>query len=103
MHRVEDAVLCQRGLDEIRPLLDDLARYCGEHFAVEEKVLRRYGYADACARSAMGARLVEQIPDVQARLGTGRNETSDLLNLLHSLEEQAGYRDGGSPWSHQVP
>ncbi len=103
MDRVEDAVLCRCGVEIIGPLLEDLARYCGEHFATEERVLRRYGYADAGERSALGTRLVEQIPAVQASLGDGGNEPSDLLNLLHSLEEQAGYRDGGSPWSHQVP
>jgi hemerythrin len=91
MDRVHDAVLDRRGADVIAPLLDDLARFCAEHFATEERVLRRYGYRHVDARSATHARLLKRIPDLQKRIRSGERKSAGIMNLLHSLSEQAGY------------
>jgi hemerythrin len=93
MDRTCDAVLNRRGADVIASLLDDLSRFSAEHFATEARVLRRYGYAHAAARLAMHARLLEKIPDLQDRIRAGEAETAGIMNLLHSLWEQAGYQE----------
>jgi hemerythrin-like metal-binding protein len=93
MDRVSDAVLKRRGADVMAPLLDDLARLSAEHFATEERVLRRYGYTDLEARSAMHARLLKRIPDLQKRIRSGQRKSAGIANLLQSLSEQAGYKD----------
>lgn len=92
MDRVRDAVRDHQSADIIAPLLASLARFCAEHFAVEERVLRRYGYTQVDARLAMHARLLERIPDLQDRIRSGGEETAGILNLLHSLWEHAGYQ-----------
>jgi hemerythrin len=86
MDRVQDAILEQRGADQIAPLLDDLGRLCAEHFATEERVLRRYGYKHVSARSAMHARLLKKI-------GNAPKKGAGIARLLHRISEQAGYQE----------
>jgi len=91
MNRVEDAVLGHRNPEEIGPLLDDLARFCSEHFATEERVLRRYGYANTRIRLARRMRLLARIPAVQQQLRPDQERDIAVHRLLHSLKRQAGY------------
>jgi len=93
MDRVRDAILGNREADVIASLLDDLARFSAEHFATEERVLRRYGYRHVNGRLAKHARLLMKIPDLQNRIRSGQRKKAGVTSLLHSLSRQAGYRD----------
>jgi hemerythrin-like metal-binding protein len=96
MDRVQNAILDHCGADVVAPLLDDLARLCAEHFATEERVLRRYGYQHVDARSAMHARLLKRIPDLQRRIRSGSGKGPGITRFLHSLSQQAGYRESSA-------
>ena len=92
MERLHDAVANRRGPDVIGPLLDDVARLSAEHFATEERVLRRYGYRQAGKRSAQHARLLRKVPNLQQDLLEGKRKGPGVTRFLYSLSQQAGYR-----------
>ena len=93
MDRVHAAIADRRGPDVIAALLDDLARLSAEHFATEERVLRRYGYTHLDARSARHTRLLDQAAALQQRLRSGERKGPHVSRFLHSLSRQAGYQD----------
>jgi hemerythrin len=97
MERVYEAVLDRRSPDVIALLLNSLVRLCAEHFATEERVLRRYGYSHADARAAMHTLLLERIPDLQTCVPAGGNGMAPVVEFLHSLCEEAGYGSGAYP------
>jgi len=90
LSRVQEAARNGASPDILAPMLNDLIRLSAEHFATEERVLRRYGYKHARARAARHARLLRRTPDLRARLSRGEQTPSDLLDFLRSLFEQIG-------------
>jgi len=97
LERVHIAVRDRRGPEVITPLLNAAVSLCAEHFATEERVLRRYGFSHVHARAAMHALLLERTPGVRARLLAGEQDMTAVVDFLHSLLEEAGYGSAAHP------
>jgi len=86
MTGLHNAVLEGRGPDVIVPLVNLLARFCAEHFANEEGVMRDCGYSGAEAHAAAHERLLRTIMELQSRSAEDSLPTIvDTMDLLGAL------------------
>jgi len=98
LNRLHGAMLHHRASSESRLILDELVDYTRIHFAVEESLMRLFGYPDYEKHKASHDRLVEEVMRLRARLlDEGHPITFELLHFLkkwltmHILEEDKIY------------
>jgi len=88
------AVLEHRSSDVIRPLIDLVVRFCAEHFAHEEGLMRECEYAHIESHSSAHHFLMEQILDLRKRcLRHELPSPVDVMRLLRGLSEHCDIWD----------
>jgi len=86
MNGLHNAVLEGKGPQVIVPLVNLLARFCAEHFANEEGVMRDLGYEGVEAHAAAHERILRGIIELQSRsAGDTLPTIVDTMDLLGSL------------------
>jgi len=88
------AVLEKRSSDVIEPLIDLVVRFCTEHFAHEEGLMRECEYAHVEAHASAHGFLMEQILDLKQRCSSGQIPSPvDVMRILRGLSEHTDIWD----------
>jgi len=82
LNRVGDAVKTGQEVERIMALLDELIVLTRHHFATEERLMDRYGYADALAHQQEHRKLVEDLLGIQRQF-----DSVSLMLTLQALKE----------------
>ncbi len=77
-----DAIIGERQLYLVGPLLDKLVAYTFEHFALEESLLEDAGYHFAKPHKQVHALFAERIAGYQQRCSAGENIAEPLQRML---------------------
>ena len=80
-----DAMSTGQGKDVCGGILDELVNYTRTHFAMEERLMSEYGYADTAAHKAEHAGLVRDVIAFQRQYAAGTAMLS--VSLLHFMME----------------
>ena len=83
MNELNNAMLYEKGKNEIMRIVKGLVDYTEYHFNYEEGLLKKHGYADFDNHKKLHVKFVDQIKDVQRELERGEKEMSkDILDFL---------------------
>lgn len=83
VNRLHEAMLQGHGREVLTDIFNRLARYTHEHFAREEELMRRIGYADLQQHKQRHAELLRQLTVIAARHGSGELEvTIETMTFL---------------------
>ena len=82
LNRISDAVKTGQEVERIMALLDELIVLTRHHFATEERLMDRYGYADALAHQQEHRKLVEDLLGIQRQF-----DSVSLMLTLQALKE----------------
>lgn len=84
LNELQTAIVEHHGSAACRSILDRLAEYTRVHFAVEESLMRIFGYPDYEPHKHEHEMLVQQIVGLQEKLDAGKAAIS--FELLHFLK-----------------
>ena len=85
MNELNNAMLYEKGKNEIMRIVKGLVDYTEYHFNYEEGLLKKHGYGDLDNHKKLHVKFVNQIKDVQRELERGEKEMSkDILDFLKS-------------------
>jgi hemerythrin len=84
VNRLHDAMREGAGQKVVGSVLQELAAYARDHFADEETLMRRAGYADTVAHVAEHARLTDDVGRLQHEQAAGNLLTMDVMFFLRS-------------------
>jgi hemerythrin-like metal-binding protein len=85
LNRLCDATQDGRGRDACVRLVDELIACTREHFAAEEGLMARHGYAPAALHKGQHANLLQDLLDLRSRFEAGTAGPSEAL--LQSLKD----------------
>jgi len=87
------AVMEKRSSDVIGPLIDLVARFCTEHFAHEEGLMRECRYEHVESHASAHQFLMEQILELKQRCLQELPTPVDVMRLLRGLSEHTDIWD----------
>ena len=83
INELQDAMLAGKANDQTGKILDGLVRYTVTHFAHEETLFAKHGYADSTAHKAEHDKLQQQVAEFQTQFKAGQSKLSpQLMNFL---------------------
>lgn len=83
INQLHDAMLAGKGKDAVAPVLRELGRYVGTHFACEEKYMQQFKYPKFPEHKAQHVELTNKAKDLITKFEAGQVALStDLMNFL---------------------
>jgi len=97
INAMHEAMQVGKANDFMRRILADLTAYTQDHFAYEERLFKRHGYAQAAVHHDSHAILIEQLKELQGQMEQGRAISIKVFSFLkkwlseHILKEDRQY------------
>lgn len=95
VNALSDAIVARRGRNMVRPALQRVIEYAGEHFATEERLMRRSCYPDVAGHVAFHRAFQERVEGLSRSFAVGELVLPLTLSqfLLGWLEEHIKKED----------
>ena len=83
LNQMHDAMKASRGREVVEQVLAELVNYTNTHFAYEETLMKKHGYASYESHKLQHQGLVKKVTDFQKDLKSGRaSVTIEVLGFL---------------------
>jgi hemerythrin len=76
-----------KGRDQLTAALDFLHAYCAEHFANEERMMRKAGYPGCEAHVELHSHLLNLAGELRTHLQSARASSSDVIIFAEALSK----------------
>lgn len=83
INQLHDAMKEQKGKDALKPILQELIRYCATHFAAEEKLMMAHAYPDFNEHRDKHQKMTAKVLALQDDVNSGKASiTIEVMNFL---------------------